>query len=330
MGGRGGSRRGEIRPWVAAWLLLAAVAAGLGNVVLHLWVRHPTTIAPLAAPRTPLLLESDSIYRLSPWSPFVLERQRLGFFTVPKVGCTVFKQLFRRMEGYDNWDRHDNRLPHDARYNGLRLLKDFPLKVAETMLVDDSWTRAIFVRDPKERLLSAYLDKGRKAPLMERWCCPSGRMGANGTAVHGASATAPGDCGRVASTSFEGFLSVAGKCINNHWEQQERRMERKFWSQIDFVGHLESASEDVRRLLVLLSDGGGEGDLWERFGASGWGNNGTEGIFHDTASIKHSKGAGSKLREYYTPGIEAKVEDLMWRDYAMGLFNFTKAQISSW
>ena len=31
-----------------------------------------------------------------------------SLFTVPKVGCTVFKQLLRRMEGIEDWDAVDS------------------------------------------------------------------------------------------------------------------------------------------------------------------------------------------------------------------------------
>ena len=35
--------------------------------------------------------------------PYVIESHKLVFYTIPKVSTTVFKKLFRRMEGYDNW-----------------------------------------------------------------------------------------------------------------------------------------------------------------------------------------------------------------------------------
>ena len=38
-------------------------------------------------------------------------------------------------------------------------LSSLPLKQAEAMLTDPTWTKAVIFRDPAERLLSAYLDK---------------------------------------------------------------------------------------------------------------------------------------------------------------------------
>ena len=47
--------------------------------------------------------------------------QRLVFFTTPKVACTAFKMLFRRMLGHADWRLHDpaRGLPHDPLRNGL-------------------------------------------------------------------------------------------------------------------------------------------------------------------------------------------------------------------
>lgn len=92
-------------------------------------------------------------------SPIVIESHKLIFFTVPKVGCTVFKQLFRRMDGYQNWK---TKYPHDPRTNGLTYMNKYSIKESTRMMNSNEWTKAIFVRDPKEKFLSAYLDKVRK------------------------------------------------------------------------------------------------------------------------------------------------------------------------
>ena len=91
-----------------------------------------------------------------------------------QVGCTVFKQLFRRMMNYTDW-REDNAccLPHNPDRNGLTYLYDVPPAVADQMLTDPSWTRVLFVRDPKERILSAYLDKVvyEQGSYVRKMCC---------------------------------------------------------------------------------------------------------------------------------------------------------------
>lgn len=107
-------------------------------------------------------------------SPIVLEEFQLVFFTVPKVGTTVFKQLFRRMMGIQNWTSTDGELPHNPKSNGLKYLYDYTLATANEMLTSPNWTRAIFVRDPESRVLSAYLDKvlHDHGEYIMRHCCP--------------------------------------------------------------------------------------------------------------------------------------------------------------
>lgn len=54
----------------------------------------------------PLVQHWDSIYLNGDWdgSPVVLEKFNLVFFTSAKVGCTAWKQRFRRMMGSPDWN----------------------------------------------------------------------------------------------------------------------------------------------------------------------------------------------------------------------------------
>lgn len=55
-------------------------------------------------------------------APIVVPEYKLLFFSVPKVACTTFKLLFRRMKGISNWAKQDADLvlPHNPEHNGLR------------------------------------------------------------------------------------------------------------------------------------------------------------------------------------------------------------------
>ena len=101
------------------------------------------------------------VYTRGPWDggAIVVERYRLVLFTQGKVACTVLKQLARRMMELDDWMDHNWKVPHDPNRNGLSFLFNYEVMDALTILTSPRWTRAIFVRDPKERILSAYLDK---------------------------------------------------------------------------------------------------------------------------------------------------------------------------
>ncbi|EED88134.1 predicted protein [Thalassiosira pseudonana CCMP1335] len=110
-------------------------------------------------------------------TPIVNEEYKLVLFANPKIGSTVLKQLMRRMMGYEDYDANTwgkEKYPHKCgmvnvtnengevtgsycRYNGLNYTSQFSIQQVNEMMTSDEWTRATFVRDPKERVLSAFL-----------------------------------------------------------------------------------------------------------------------------------------------------------------------------
>jgi Sulfotransferase family len=252
----------------------------------------------------------DSIYLKGDWdgAPVVVEKYKLIFFTVPKVGCTAFKQLLRRMEGHKNWDveEYDKMLPWNPSTNGLKYLYDYSPERASEMMTSKDWTRAIFVREPKSRLLSAYLDKAFHNSYVRDKCC-----------------SYSGSCVAPARASLDGFLKhVVYFCDNAHWKPQHKRMEDKYWPHVNFVGQMETIGVDARRLLEKIG-------AWNQFGASGWGpfRNGT--MFGESSSInggqKHATEAAAKLRKYYSdPTIIRAVESYYDQDYQNPYLSITK------
>ena len=240
-------------------------------------------------------------------APIVVESHKLIFFTVPKVGCTVWKQLFRRMEGYDDWQIHSldkDNLPHNPKRNGLKYLYNYSLSDATAKLNDPSYTKAIFVRDPKDRFLSAYLDKGLRNPDWTRQkCCPNN----NGNDERG-------DCWPESNRSFQDFFELTKICHNSHWDLMAARLDdSKFLQLIDFIGTMDQLQEDSKRLLQRIG-------AWDEFGSSGWGKSGTEQIFQSKSSVSHatSKSAAQaykRLNKYYTPELERAVEERFSQDY---------------
>lgn len=237
-------------------------------------------------------------------SPIVIERFRLVFFTIPKVGCTVWKQLFRRMMNSSDWQSQDEStwMPHNPDVNGLKYLYDYPLEQASKMMTSPEWTRAIMVRDPKERFLSAFLDKAVSnfhTHIRNRCCLDSSCV--------------PG------SQTLLGFLKLCQVCEDDHWRPQHDRMDSKYWPYVDWVGHVEAAAKDAERLLRQIG-------AWEEFGASGWGD-GNSSIFE----IKEVAGAGEhatwaqwQVWKWYTPEVEELVERFYQQDYENPKMNLTR------
>ena len=290
---------------VALFLILVAAwcTVTVGNIGTVSWSEHDTlqTQLPGYAPELlhDVLKIDDYIYRPGPWdgAPIVVQEYKLLFFTVAKVGCTVWKQLFRRMAGYDNW-KDWNMKSHDPKINGLHYLHDYSLKDANAMLTSKEWTKAIFVRDPKARVVSAYLDKGKRKEglYVARHCC-GGDM----------------KCGRRASESFAQFIDVvlsnASFCKTDpHWIRMTDRIDPKFVQYINFVGRFETLAVDARRLLLHIG-------AWDNYGATGWGVNGDEPIFGSNVA-SHATNATRQLSMFFD---SVTTEDIVQKFYAKDL-----------
>lgn len=262
--------------------------------------------------RRNLVLAGDYIYYKDETSwdsvPIVLESHKLIFFTIPKVGCTVWKQLFRRMMGYDDWmsQDYDTFQPHNPEVNGLKYLSDYTLSEASEMMTSSEWTRAMMVREPKKRFLSAFLDKsvGNFHLHIKRRCC------SDGSCIEGAQTIA-------------GFLRLCSRCYDDHWRAQSERLDHKYWPYIDHVGHVETAAQDAKELLQRVG-------AWKEFGATGWGNDGNSSIFESKkasdAGMNHSTYAEWQVWTWYTPETEQLVEGFYQGDYDNPLFQFSRGE----
>jgi hypothetical protein len=90
-------------------------------------------------------------------------------------------------------------------------------------------------------------------------------------------------------------------------------MEGRYWPFIDFVGHLETAAIDTKALLMELGV-----RAWEDYGASGWGINGAEPIFHSTGTVRHS--TNSMRLRYYNPETTKIVKRMFYDDIESSIF----------
>jgi len=242
--------------------------------------------------------EDHYIFQKDSWdgAPVVVEELKLLFFTEPGMASTTFKLLLRRMSGLEEWGKVDDGLPHDPEKNGLKYLSDYSLEEAKDMLTNEDWTRAIFSRDPKERVLATYLEV---TDAGEDWmiagCCED--------------EDDEDECMDTATGSLEGFLELIQDCCSPEWMPQTDRMEGRYWPYINFVGTMDNIAEDTQKLLETVSE-----DAWEQFGESGWGNKGRDRIF-GTAFTKSLSKSKELMTEYYTAKAEKMVEEMFEDDY---------------
>ncbi|GKY91977.1 hypothetical protein MPSEU_000169300 [Mayamaea pseudoterrestris] len=276
-----------------------------------------------------LVKAGDVIYFQNPdnWdsSPIVIPSLKLVFFTIPKVGCTVWKQLFRRIMNHDDWLSQDAELglPHNPDTNGLLYLYNFTLREASTIMTSPDWTRAIMVREPKQRFLSSFLDKALSNDhrhIIDR-CCPEDNSLLDAKHCY------------EAADSASGFLRLAAICDDQHWTPQHKRVDLKYWPYIDRVLHVENAAEDAKALLESLNSWSKTKrqriNAWDTYGRSGWGKHGNSSIFASQsieAAGEHVTWAAFKHWKWLSPQIEMKVEQFYQADYENPLFNFTRGK----
>ena len=95
-----------------------------------------------------LLLQGAQVYKcgFNDQSPIVMADAKLLFFTIPKNGCTQWKQLFGRVLGLDwklDWKDETTPIVHKPGVNGLKYLFEYPLQKDNEFLTSPEWTRAV-------------------------------------------------------------------------------------------------------------------------------------------------------------------------------------------
>ena len=287
---------------------------------------------------------SDSIFRREGWDndPVVIESHKLLFFTVPKNSCSEFKMLFRRMMGLKDWKTvgsMQERL-HNPASNGLRYLGTYPKEQQAEFMTSPEWTRAIFLRDPRERVLSAYMDKGLggykeykfvAGGYVKSHCCgmrfdsktEEERTRIERSRPHCLPLFPFMENNTPENFPFEDFVRYfMRQCPDPHWGPQSRRMTESSWKMINFVGHLGTLQEDGHALLNRIG-------AFEEFGVDGWGPQ--NGKIFETNFVKHATSAKKKATRFYHSNFsepETLVLQHYRKDYEHPIMNMTKPE--SW
>lgn len=234
-------------------------------------------------------------------------------FTVLKVSSTVFTQLAKRLDGNPTWPNGCGNVQNPLTTN-LTYLTDVPPKYAETLLLDPDWTKAIFVRDPKERVLSAYLNKAvGETEYIKMRCCDQH------ASEHVHVLLECHDPESLPIVSFHDFLHVVvPECRDGHWARQSELLRPIQWQHVNFVGHFDNLESDSRRLLDDVLG------VWDEMGATGWPNG---GLYAGSSTVKHQTGAHDRMRQYYTKESEDFADEWYKSDYDSPYLGFAKYRL---
>jgi hypothetical protein len=236
-------------------------------------------------------------------SPIVIEKYKLIFFPVPKVADTLWLMLLRRMMGLETW-----KSPYVDSFDGLFRLSDFSIEQATDMMNSPQYTRAIFLRDPKDRFLSTYLDKVMSQDAsIEHSCCPKRK------------------CYHHKYQTVTDVATLIQTGNDKHWMPMSTSIDREFIPKLNFVGHLETAEADARSFLEKVG-------AWETVGVSGWGKHGNESIsttndkFTDMTARETSE-SWHLMSKLFTPRIESTLEVYYGVDYSIDEFGLALIKI---
>lgn len=274
----------------------------------------------------PTVTKNDLIYTTSRLA-FVIPEYKLIFFAFPKVASTEWMQMFMRMNGNPGWckkNRPKGFNAHDWRDNEILTLEDYDPEIATAMMTSPVWTKASIFREPKERVLSAFLDKAVNTDSYIKFCCnnlPNVKIKTQ--------------C--IENTkSFESFLYFVtqySECSNAHWEPQLAKIDSKWLPYIDIIGYQHNLHHDAKKILSGLTSsrhGVGEDSAWDKYGVSGWKGskwvpkfceNRTHEFFEENAS-GHNNDSGAKLKIWYTPELERLVEEKWAVEWSTDEVNF--------
>ena len=181
------------------------------------------------------------------WQPkdlnhFVVDnKHRIVYCYIPKVACTTWKKIMAHLIGLKS---KSVKSVHDQRFN---LLSSHSKAKARFIL--ENYYKFLFVREPFERLLSAYKDKfTRKTNVWKKYekkikRAVRVRLGAN--------ATTYADSGEIKFQDFITYLidvTSKGSRLNEHWRHYEQLC-HPCKINFDFIGHYETLVDDAPSVL---------------------------------------------------------------------------------
>mmetsp|Transcript_10705 Transcript_10705/g.22700 ORF Transcript_10705/g.22700 Transcript_10705/m.22700 type:complete len:407 (-) Transcript_10705:124-1344(-) len=255
----------------------------------------------------------------------VFPSAKLAFCGIPKVGITQWEQFLRFYMGAKDYPS----LPHYKMDRVFFQFDQLDPRAQRKIWEDEEWTWAAFVRDPAERLLSAYLDKIKSKSSKFSWT--DGSLTFEGFINSLSTPSNFTNC-----ENGKGANSGLSWCSDPHWRPQvyscgiSERLDR-----FQFIGDIHNAADQTRELL-------GHVGLWEshgkhfinggvQVGRNPWCNimshphNHTRHVgfqqkdeVSNSSAAKlvygHSKGSKGKMDTYYTPELLTRVQEELYAD----------------
>lgn len=219
-----------------------------------------------------------------------LEDYNFVFCYVPKVACTNWKCLFRKLMGFD--DIMNAGKAHDRKNSGLIYLNE--VGNAQYLIDDTNISKYCFTRNPYSRVLSAYLNKvdrlNRNPDLLKNDYFSK---------LYLEIQSVINIKGEISFIDFLKWLKKARLTklfghYDEHWRNQSDILNLKEVS-FDFVGRFENIQTDSNKLFQLIGAG-------------------LEFPTQQDVGFPATK-ASDKLKKYYTEEAISLVNELYFQDF---------------
>ena len=263
----------------------------------------------------------------SPSTMTIIKPLRLLLCAAAKVGSETWRRFAERA-----WPLGAPGGPN-PKYDGYRrvTLRELSPDRAQMLLQDSMWVKAAFVREPAERLLSAFLNKVHAAndsPIsISLYRLNLGLDTLPGTNYNKTELERGAD---LRALNFAQFIDIVERQartkpqnMNIHWNLQSMNCGISQWrAAFGFVGCFEHISADSKCLLQSLVNptGSKARTAWDTFGRFGWHNGGRIFPPHAGAAAVeggHATQAHAKMKKYYTPQLLRRVHEIYRADYEL-------------
>lgn len=253
----------------------------------------------------------------SNYIPVVNEEYKTVFFFGGMRESTAWKRMFVRMTGSPKWYVNDI---HQKEVNSLKWLNDFSLEDAQQIMTSPEWTRAIFVQNPKHRLLSVFKDQAKHTHIKGHFVNKISKL-------YGNLGEAPRGCNQLHQV-FTFFLKniTAALPTDSRWMQIYDQIDEKWWPYINYVGDMDHLSEDAEALLRSITSDKDGASAWESWGRTGWGEL-QDGTTSFLAQDNYNHHTDNELHKFYNARLENFVEKKYPKDLNNTYFQVSPVEI---
>lgn len=205
--------------------------------VLH---AEPSQDHPIA--HFPLL--SHALYRSPTSQAMLVDDLKLVYLPIAKNACSSLKQLVAGLGGVDLQPGEDIHIKLDTNRTGLQFADRSEEDIRKALSGPD-WMRFVVIRDPFDRLVSAYIEKfvlHRNEPRIEETVGPAYRS------VFDHEDLTPEDFER--GISFRDFVDFIvqhdPRDLDSHWQPQAEQLGHIIFTHVYEVGNLEALAADLQ------------------------------------------------------------------------------------